>query len=75
MIEQGTCDIQIKEQDALILHKASPQSKLNIIPNMTHTLKDAGANCDDKDFKTYKDSSLPVNSQLVKNVADFIKEN
>ena len=74
LIEQGTCDIQIKEQDALILHKASPQSKLNIIPNMTHTLKDAGANCDDKDLKTYKDGTLPVNPQLAKDIVRFIEK-
>ena len=75
LILQGTCDKQVKVTDAENLHKAVPKSKIDIIPLMTHTLKDANSNCIDENDKTYLDSSLPLNKQLVNDVVEFIKRN
>jgi uncharacterized protein len=74
LILQGSCDRQVKVKDAEILHKASPKSKIDIIPLMTHTLKNTNGDCVDENYKTYLDPSLPINQQLVKDIADFIKK-
>jgi pimeloyl-ACP methyl ester carboxylesterase len=48
LILQGGCDIQVTEQDAKNLHEANKKSTLDIIPNMSHTLKNAGKDCVDQ---------------------------
>lgn len=73
LILQGTCDLQIKKIEAEKLHKANKNSILDIIPLMTHTLKNADARCKDKDHKTYTEASLPLNKKFVTDVVDFIK--
>ncbi|MDP4284806.1 MAG: alpha/beta fold hydrolase [Bacteroidota bacterium] len=73
LILQGTCDIQVKEEDAQNLHKGNKKSILEIIPLMTHTLKDAGKNCTNQQ-KTYTDSSLPLNRLLIDDLVRFIKK-
>ncbi|HLX90486.1 MAG TPA: alpha/beta fold hydrolase [Puia sp.] len=75
LVVQGACDIQVKVLDAENLHKGDPKSKLDIIPSMTHTLKDAGPDCKDENYKTYTDGSLPLDAQLVKDLGLFIHEN
>jgi pimeloyl-ACP methyl ester carboxylesterase len=72
LILQGACDIQVRITDAQLLQTANPRSKLDIIPAMTHTLKDAGADCKDDNMRTYKDRSLPLDTRLVKDIVDFI---
>lgn len=74
LILQGECDVQVKITDAENLHKANKQSVLDLIPLMTHTLKNAGKNCEDKDGKTYSDPSLPLNKRLVDDITGFIKK-
>ena len=74
LILQGSCDIQITEEDAKKLHNANRISSLEIIPGMTHTLKNAGQNCADQN-KTYSDSSLPLDPDLKKLVSGFIQKN
>lgn len=72
LILQGTCDIQVKENDAKNLHEANKKSTLDIIPLMTHTLKNAGKDCVNQQ-KTYSDATMPLNQLLVKDIANFIK--
>ena len=74
LIIQGSCDKQVKIIDAENLHKANIKSTLDVIPSMTHTLKDTDANCSDENMKTYMDSSLPLDSKLVNDVVTFIKK-
>ncbi len=75
LILQGTCDVQVKTTDANFLHEANKQATYLIIDGMTHTLKDARAGCDDKDMKTYKDPSLPLNNVLVTEIIKFVNDN
>ncbi|MCB0710232.1 MAG: alpha/beta fold hydrolase [Chitinophagaceae bacterium] len=75
LILQGTCDVQVKTTDANFLHEANKQATYLIIDGMTHTLKDARTGCDDKDMKTYKDPSLPLNNKLVTEIIKFVKDN
>ncbi len=72
LILQGTCDIQVKKTEAHYLYNANNKATLNIIDGMTHTLKNAEANCADKDMKTYHDPGLPLNAQLVKSIINFV---
>ncbi|MEO8961933.1 MAG: alpha/beta fold hydrolase [Ginsengibacter sp.] len=73
LILQGSCDIQVKIEDAENLHKANKKSILEIIPSMSHTLKNAGVNCDNQQ-KTYTDSSMPIDKKLVKDIVGFIEK-
>jgi alpha/beta superfamily hydrolase len=75
LILQGTCDIQVKTLDAQDLYDANKKAKLDIIEGMTHVLKNAEANCIDKNLNTYHDPSLPLNTQLVKDIVSFIELN
>src|SRR6185437_7927170 len=73
LILQGSCDIQVKEEDAKNLHQANKKSTLEIIPNMSHTLKNAGNNCIDE-TRTYTDGDMPINKLLVVDIVKFIEE-
>lgn len=73
LILQGSCDIQVKEEDANNLHNANKKSTLDIIPFMSHTLKNAGKDCVDEN-KTYTDGSLPIDQLLVEDVVKFIQK-
>jgi pimeloyl-ACP methyl ester carboxylesterase len=74
LILQGTCDVQVKIEDAENLHSANKNSTLDTIPLMTHTLKNAEADCKDENNKTYTDASLPLNKELVNAIVNFIKK-
>ena len=73
LILQGGCDIQVKDIDATNLHEANKESRLDIIPTMTHTLKNAGKDCVDEQ-KTYTDGSMPLDETLVKDIVEFIRK-
>ena len=75
LLVQGTCDIQVKTVDAEALHHANPKSTLEIIEGMTHVLKNAEANCEDKNLNTYHDPSLPLNSKFVTDIISFVRSN
>lgn len=73
LILQGDCDIQVKVVDANNLHNANKKSTLDIIPFMSHTLKNAGKNCFDEN-KTYTDESMPIDKILVADIVKFMKK-
>ena len=75
LILQGTCDIQVKPIDAEALHNANRKSTLDIVESMTHVLKNAEANCVDKNLNTYHDASLPLNTKFVKDIVSFVQLN
>ncbi len=72
LIIQGTADLQVKMEDADMLAKANPAAKLDIIENMNHVLKIVG---DDSklNMQSYNNPSLPIATELVKSIVDFIK--
>ena len=67
LVIQGTTDIQITVADAKRL-AARPV----IIEGMNHVLKDVPAESAAQ-IKSYSDPALPVNAQLVRAIADFVK--
>ncbi|MDR0393760.1 MAG: lysophospholipase [Tannerella sp.] len=73
LIVQGTKDIQVSTEDARLLHKANPKSKLLIIENMNHIFKNVTGN-EQENLSTYNNKNLPVNDRLVKEICSFIPE-
>jgi pimeloyl-ACP methyl ester carboxylesterase len=60
VIVQGSTDLQVKEEDAVILFKAHPlNSRLIIIENMNHVLKIAPLDRT-KNIETYSNPELPL---------------
>jgi pimeloyl-ACP methyl ester carboxylesterase len=72
LILQGGCDIQVKELDAKNLYEANKKSTLDIIPNMSHTLKNAGPVCVNEN-QSYTDGTMPLDNRLVEDIVKFIK--
>src|SRR5262245_40558982 len=72
LIAQGTADIQVPAQDAMLLAQAKPSAGLLMIEGMNHVLKDAPAG-QDKQMKSYTDPSLPVAPKLIDGISSFIK--
>lgn len=64
----------VKVEDANNLHQGNKKSALDIIPTMSHTLKNAGADCINQQ-KTYTDGSMPIDPVLVDDIVNFIKKN
>ncbi len=73
LIIQGTTDIQVSLTDAKILAKANPKAKLIIIKGMNHILRKAPANRVEN-IKTYTKPDLPIMTQAIKSIVQFIKQ-
>lgn len=73
LIVQGTTDMQVPIHDAKLLSRAKPDARLKMIPGMNHILKSV-----DRDqkaqFDSYSNPDLPVNSQLIDCLADFVRD-
>lgn len=72
LIVQATCDIQVGVENATSLFNASKQAHINIIKNMSHTLKDAGKDCKDQ-TKTYTSGDMPLSPELSRVIVDFVR--
>jgi uncharacterized protein len=74
LILQGENDIQVATDNANLLAGANTKAVMTFIPGMNHVLKLA-----DKDrfknFSTYSDPNLPVVTELIDDIADFILNN
>jgi pimeloyl-ACP methyl ester carboxylesterase len=73
LILQGGCDIQVTETDAKNLHEANKKSTLDIIPNMSHTLKNAGESCVNEN-ETYTSATMLLDNNLVEDIVKFISK-
>jgi len=73
LIIQGTNDIQISTEDANILYAKSQKGQLLVIENMNHVLKivpgDKAAN-----IQSYSNPSLPLSTQLVDGIVQFVQK-
>jgi hypothetical protein len=73
LIIQGTNDIQISTEDANILYAKSQKGQLILIENMNHVLKivpgDKAAN-----IQSYSNPSLPLSTQLVDGIVQFVQK-
>ena len=71
LIVQGSTDIQIEVNDALILHKAAKNSRLEIIDGMNHVFRQASDNRL-LNLQTYGNPDLPIDNSMVRLVSEFI---
>lgn len=71
LIIQGTTDIQVSVEEAARLAKANPNAKKQIISGMNHILKEAESDRQ-KNALTYNQPDLPLKSELINIIVDFI---
>ena len=71
LIIQGSTDIQIDVSDALILHKAAKNSRLEIIEGMNHIFRQASDNRI-LNLQTYGNPELPIDNNMVNLISEFI---
>lgn len=72
LILQGDKDIQVTIEDAKILHASNTNSKLVIIENMNHVLKDIQK--EEDNIKSYYSSEYQISDKLIKTISLFIKK-
>lgn len=72
LILQGKNDIQVKEEDAMLLKKASPKAELVLIDKMNHVLKDCESTTPQQQMAVYNNPSLPVNAALMNATVRFV---
>ncbi|OCW96213.1 alpha/beta hydrolase [Alishewanella sp. HH-ZS] len=73
LVVHGKNDVQINFDSAVQLNSVNKLSKLVLIDNMNHILKDSSLDQNDN-FSTYNNPSLPVSSLLIEEVVSFIKD-
>ncbi len=73
LIIQGTTDLQVGVADAEKLADATKRAELQIIEGMNHILKEAESDRA-KNLATYSIADLPLKTDLVKSVVEFIRK-
>ncbi len=73
LIVQGTTDMQVTVDNAQKLKSAKSSAILLIVRGMSHILKD-GPTEREANLATYKDPNLPLNTEMVTGVIDFINK-
>jgi pimeloyl-ACP methyl ester carboxylesterase len=71
-IVQGSTDIQVGIDDALLLKKAQPKARIKLINGMSHILKEGPAD-NAENMATYTKSDLPLHPELIPAIAAFIE--
>ena len=71
LIVQGDKDLQVSVEDANRLAKSTSVAEPVIIPNMNHVLKTIDGDRNEN-IATYTNPTLPVNTEMVKRIANFI---
>lgn len=71
LILHGGVDHQVAIENAKLLASAKKGTKLVIIKNMTHIIKEVENEADE--FKTYSDPSYSIPKALVEEIVAFVK--
>ncbi len=72
LIIQGEKDLQVSKNDAKLLHKSNPKTKLFLIKNMNHVLKTI--NKDEDNINSYYSEEYPISNELIEIVKRFVTE-
>lgn len=72
LIINGTKDLQVKVEDAQSLHKAAQTSKLVIIKNMNHVLKNIEKDSDN--MNSYYSAEFKLSTELITTIVAFLKK-
>ncbi|MCC6290361.1 MAG: alpha/beta hydrolase [Chitinophagaceae bacterium] len=73
LILQGSSDLQVKVEDATLLHAANPESELVILDSVNHVLKKVSSR--EENIKSYNAITLPVDEKLIIAITTFIQGN
>ena len=73
LIIQGTNDLQITEEDANLLAKANPHAQLVLIKNMNHVFRIIEGD-KKENLAAYITPSLPISTELINKVSEFIRQ-
>lgn len=71
LIINGAKDLQVTVEDAKALHQANPSSKLVIIEEMNHVLKNIEK--DEDNLKSYSSPNFSISDELINVLTNFIK--
>lgn len=74
LILQGGRDIQVSVEDAKALKKAAPEATLSMYPDMNHVLKVVD-DSQEQNMAAYSDPDFPLEPQLIRDIAAFVKDN
>lgn len=74
LIINGTEDVQINEDEADFLYKASPESELLIIENMNHVFKRIETGDTMDNGKSYNEPLRPVMPELIDGIVKFVEK-
>lgn len=71
LVLHGSVDHQVTIENAKLLASAKRGTKLSIIENMTHMIKEVEN--EEDEFKTYSDASYPIPKALIDEIVEFVK--
>lgn len=71
LIIQGDKDIQVDLEQGKLLYQANPKSTLVTLSGMNHVFKNIEK--DEDNMKSYNNGSLPLHTELVPTILNFIK--
>ncbi len=72
LILHGANDLQIDMENAEILNKSNPKSRLIILKNANHVIKDVRFGDLKGNIGSYSDPSLPLSPGVAESIAEFI---
>ena len=72
LIIHGSTDLQVTVEHAKLLSASKPGSKLIIVDNMNHVLKESDSDVQ-KNMATYRNPDLPLKDGLTDEIVNFIK--
>lgn len=73
LIINGTKDVQVAISNAKQLHKQQPKSKLVLIENMNHVLKEINGDTTEN-MQSYNNPDIPISSELIKVITKFVEK-
>ncbi len=75
LIIQGTTDLQVSVNNAVLLVNANTKAEKVVIENMNHVMKDSQSQDMQTQFaETYNNPTKPIDSILIDKIVDFIKK-
>lgn len=73
LIVQGDNDYQVREEEGTALQNCNSKAKLKIISGMNHVLKIVPRDSNENKA-SYTNPSLPLSTELIESIVDFIKK-
>lgn len=72
LILNGTNDLQVPQEEAIMLAEVKPEAKVVIIAEMNHVLKPITGSVMEN-IKSYSDPDQPISEDLISAIVDFVK--